>query len=54
MTRYCIDLFSGAGGLSYGLSCAGFESLYACEVNQTYANTYKKNHALVKVETKEL
>ncbi|MCK0515353.1 DNA cytosine methyltransferase [Anaerobiospirillum sp. NML120448] len=54
MNRYCIDLFSGAGGLSYGLSCAGFESLYACEINQTYANTYKKNHALVKVETNDI
>lgn len=32
MTRSCIDLFSGAGGLSEGLSQAGFHSLYASEI----------------------
>ncbi len=48
----CIDLFSGAGGLSEGLSGAGFHSLFASEVNPVYANTYSINHpgALVAVD----
>lgn len=37
-----IDLFSGAGGLSEGLSEAGFHSLFASEIIPAYAQTYKK------------
>lgn len=37
-----IDLFSGAGGLSEGLSEAGFHSLFASEIVPVYAQTYKK------------
>ena len=39
-----IDLFAGAGGLSAGLSEVGFKSLYANEVQHTYAQTYSHNH----------
>ena len=39
-----IDLFSGAGGLSCGLSLVGFEPVYACEKEPAYAETYKRNH----------
>ena len=39
-----IDLFSGAGGLSEGLSEAGFHSLFASEIVPVYAQTYQKNH----------
>ena len=39
-----IDLFSGAGGLSEGLSEAGFHGLFANEVMDIYAQTYKRNH----------
>ena len=40
----CIDLFSGAGGLSEGLELAGFHSLYASEIVPIYAETYQLNH----------
>lgn len=40
----CIDLFSGAGGLSEGLEQAGFHSLFASEVVPRYAETYQRNH----------
>ena len=40
-----VDLFSGAGGLSEGLSNAGFHSLFASEIIPVYAQTYQKNHA---------
>lgn len=40
----CIDLFAGAGGLSEGLEEAGFHSLFASEVVEQYAETYKRNH----------
>jgi DNA (cytosine-5)-methyltransferase 1 len=39
-----IDLFSGAGGLSEGLSEAGFHSLFATEIVPEYADTYRYNH----------
>ncbi len=39
-----IDLFAGAGGLSEGLSEAGFHSLFASEIVPVYAQTYQRNH----------
>ena len=39
-----IDLFAGAGGLSEGLSEAGFHSLFASEIMPEYAKTYSLNH----------
>lgn len=42
--RYRIlDLFAGAGGLSLGLSWAGFESIGAVEFDKAAADTYERN-----------
>lgn len=50
----CIDLFAGAGGLSEGLSEAGFHSLFAVEVVPTYAQTYEFNHRGAQVTTADI
>lgn len=39
-----LDLFAGAGGLSEGLSAAGFDCLFASELMPVYAQTYRHNH----------
>ncbi len=49
-----IDLFSGAGGLSEGLSEAGFHSLFASEIIPEYANTYRVNHKSARVLTADI
>ena len=53
-TLTMIDLFAGAGGLSEGLSEAGFHSLFASEIMPVYAETYKKNHSSAKVVTADI
>lgn len=49
MAPKVIDLFSGAGGLSCGLRMAGFSSIFACEIEKSYAETYRHNHSDVPV-----
>lgn len=49
-----IDLFSGAGGLSEGLSEAGFHSLFASEIVPEYAATYQLNHPTSFVLTQDI
>lgn len=49
-----IDLFAGAGGLSAGLSEAGFKVLYANELQPTYAQTYAHNHPDVWVQSRDI
>lgn len=39
----CIDLFSGAGGMSKGFEKAGFNTVFAVEYMEIYAETYKAN-----------
>ena len=43
MEYNAIDLFAGCGGLSLGLSRAGFDILYMNEINKTASETYRKN-----------
>lgn len=38
-----VDLFAGAGGLSLGFENAGFKILYAAEIDQHAAETYRRN-----------
>ncbi len=38
-----VDLFSGCGGLSLGLTAAGFNIIYANEINKAAADTYRYN-----------
>jgi DNA (cytosine-5)-methyltransferase 1 len=38
------DLFSGAGGLSFGFQQAGFHIAFANDINPEYAYTYQQNH----------
>lgn len=53
-TLTMLDLFAGAGGLSEGLSEAGFHSLFASEIVPVYADTYKLNHPGSKVFTADI
>ena len=39
-----IDLFSGIGGLSLGFRMEGFEISIANEIDESIADSYKKNH----------
>lgn len=54
MTLTSIDLFAGAGGLSEGLSEAGFHCLFANEIVPIHAKTYKLNHPSTFVETADV
>ena len=39
----CISLFSGCGGLDFGLEAAGFKIAVATDIDQTCAETYRLN-----------
>ena len=43
-----IDLFSGCGGLSLGLKQAGFNVVFASDIEQVCADTYVKNFGIPK------
>ena len=49
-----IDLFAGAGGLSEGLTEAGFHCLFANEIMPVYALTYRRNHPQTRVTTADI
>lgn len=40
----CVDLFSGAGGLSKGFLDAGYDVLLGVDFNEAALRTFKKNH----------
>lgn len=50
----CIDLFAGAGGLSEGLSQAGFNCIFANELSPAHSVTLKNNHPETIVETDDI
>ena len=39
-----VDLFAGAGGLSYGFKQAGLDVVWAAEVDAWAAETFETNH----------
>lgn len=39
-----VDLFAGAGGLSYGLELSGLECIAAQEIDKNFLSTFKANH----------
>jgi DNA (cytosine-5)-methyltransferase 1 len=49
-----IDLFSGAGGMSFGFSQAGFEIPFAVEKDLWASETYSLNHPKTKLVTKNI
>lgn len=55
MNKYkIVDLFAGAGGLSYGfLQTKKFEVKMAVEINPSARDTYRKNHANKDIEIQE-
>lgn len=45
MNQYnAIDLFCGAGGLSYGFECAGFNILLGIDSDQKALEVFERNH----------
>jgi DNA (cytosine-5)-methyltransferase 1 len=53
-SRTAIDLFAGGGGLTLGLTRAGFDVVAAVEVDDTAAVTYEKNHPSVRLRTRDI
>ena len=49
-----IELFAGCGGLSTGLTQAGFRILSAVEINEVAARTYRANHTDVHLHVKDV
>lgn len=49
-----IDLFAGVGGLSEGLSKAGYTPIWANESDKEIAANYRKNHPGVIVDTRDI
>ena len=54
MTKKFIDLFSGAGGMSCGLECAGFQSLLGIDYDAIALETFQRNHPNAKTIVSDL
>ena len=50
----CIDLFAGAGGLSYGLSQAGFNVVLGVDIDKDASTTLKNNSENMTVITSDI
>lgn len=49
-----IDLFSGVGGLTQGLNKAGFNTIFAFEIDEIASRVYKQNHKKTTVITGDI
>lgn len=49
-----MDLFAGCGGMSLGMQRAGFEVVYANEMNKDAASTYSKNFPNVHLQVSDI
>lgn len=49
-----VDLFCGAGGLSTGLQWAGFDIIWANDMDEDATETYRKNHPGVDCKTADI
>lgn len=49
-----VDLFSGVGGLSLGFAMAGFDVVFANEIDKEISDSYKKNHPNVKMINEDI
>ncbi|SDA14851.1 DNA (cytosine-5)-methyltransferase 1 [Nitrosospira sp. Nsp18] len=54
MSIAVVDLFAGAGGLSYGLHQAGFNVALALEQDLWAADTYRANHSSTKLIVEDI
>ncbi|MDD5529714.1 MAG: DNA cytosine methyltransferase [bacterium] len=54
MEYLSVDIFSGCGGLSEGMSQAGFKVIFAIDNNKDAVTTYKMNHPTTKVIEKDI
>lgn len=49
-----VSLFSGCGGLDLGFEKAGYDVIWANEIDQTISSTYKLNHKNTFLETRDI
>ena len=49
-----VSLFSGCGGLDYGFEKAGYDVIWANEIDKTITSKYKANHKNTILETRDI